>query len=75
MKTIIKIALGILLAYLIITHLSTVLGIATVSAIFTAKGAVTMLGYLQENVAILIVIAVLFIAAIIAGKKSKKESK
>lgn len=69
MKTIIKIAIAIILAYLIITNWTTIIPITTGATILAGF---SIIDFLRENAALLLVIIGLFVAAFIAGKKSKK---
>ena len=76
MKSIIKITLSIVIAYLIITNLSTVLGFLGLATVFTAQGILTFAELAHENAAILALFFGLPLFAFIVGKiQKKKENK
>lgn len=77
MKSIIKITVGVILAYLVITNLSTVLSFLGLATVFTANGVLVFAEYAHDNMTILAFIFGLPLFAFIVGKiqKSKKGSK
>ena len=76
MKSIIKITIGIILAYLVITNLSAVLGFLGLATVFTAQGILTFAELAHENAAILALFFGLPLFAYIVGKiQKKKENK
>ena len=75
MKTIIKITIGIILAYLIITNWTIVTGLVMpIATGATVLAGFRVVDFLQENAVFFLVIIGLFVVATVAGKKSKKEA-